>query len=244
MTGLDVKDINKISERTRCLGFHQVKGGYKEVDDLKGAHDEPVLGCPEIHGPFMIESHHLFLLIFTLPLAQCLEHFVQGDVNSELCRITKEQFSENTTVSGVAQSVVDKVVRLHREHFETEVDDNVEKTWRREDVSLLVRNFNAKLARTKRSSRSPGGGHCKQTADINNLDAVTIVTPSHQKIPPEATRSSTTTESSADTFVKQNDRELSVDENGRIKPYVDFSHFHQEWLKHKEKMQNGTISSE
>ena len=41
------------------------------------------------------------------------------EVSTELCKITLEQFDENTTVSGVAQSVVDKVVRMHREVFET-----------------------------------------------------------------------------------------------------------------------------
>ena len=138
---------------------------------------------------------------------------------------------------GVAQSVVDKIVRMHRDHFETEVD---EIAWRREDISLLVRNFNGKLASSKRRPLS---------ANLNNLDLIstpTTVTPNNQAnqnksnlIPTEATRSSTTTESSADTFVKQADRELSVDENGRIKPYVDFSYFHKEW-KNREKVLNGT----
>jgi hypothetical protein len=45
------------------------------------------------------------------------------------------------------------------------------------------------------------------------------------------TRSSTTTESS-DAILKP-DREIPVDENGRIRPYVDFSHFHREWNKFK-----------
>ena len=38
----------------------------------------------------------------------------------ELCRLTLEQFSENTTVSGVAQSVVHKIVRMHQEQFEVD----------------------------------------------------------------------------------------------------------------------------
>ena len=101
--GLKVDEINKVTERTRCLGFHQAKGGYKEVDYLKEAKDEPVLASPEIHGPFLVEPHHLFMLIFTRSLALCLEQIASsfdGDVNTELCRITKEQFAENTTVSG------------------------------------------------------------------------------------------------------------------------------------------------
>ena len=110
-----------------------------------------------------------------------------------------------------------------RDHFETEIDDNVETSWRREDITLLVRNFNAKLANAKRKTTGSGG------SSNNNDNTVKPI------IPPNApTRSSTTTESSADTYVKQNrERELSVDENGRIKPYVDFSHFHQQWQQYQ-----------
>ena len=228
---MDKNDLAKITETTRCLGFHQVKGGYKEVDYLRNSQEEPVLSLPDCLGPIQLESHHLFMIVFTSSLSQCLEPIV-NDVNTELCRIVKEQFSENTTVSGVAQSVVDKVVRMHREHFETKVDDNVE--LRREDISLLVRNFNAKLSNSQKR---------RSGANLNDLDAVSslsnVETPK-PVIPPTtsaATRSSTTTTSSADTFVKSTD--ISVDENGKIKPYVDFSHFHKEWQLHRENMQNG-----
>ena len=138
----------------------------------------------------------------------------------------------------MAQSVVDKVVRMHRDHFETEVDDN---NWRREDVSLLVRNFNAKLANVKRNKSTSSSTSNPGTPSIlNNLDAVTNTMTKEsaqkqpiliqQQLPDAVTRSSTTTDSSADTFLKQ-EKELSLDENGRIKPYVDFSYFHNEWAK-------------
>jgi len=121
---------------------------------------------------------------------------------------------------------------LCRDHFETEIDDNVERSWRREDITLLVRNFNAKLANGKRKTGSGSGGN-------NNNDTVKPIIPIPAAAP---TRSSTTTESSADTFVKQSrDRELSVDENGRIKPYVDFSHFHQQWQKHQQMLQQNDL---
>ena len=121
---------------------------------------------------------------------------------------------------------------LCRDHFETEIDDNVERSWRREDITLLVRNFNAKLANGKRKTGSGSGGN-------NNNDTVKPIIPIPAAAP---TRSSTTTESSADTFVKQSrDRELSVDENGRIKPYVDFTHFHQQWQKHQQMQQQNDL---
>ena len=40
-----------------------MKGGFKEVDLLSRAADEPVLSTPEIHGPLKIDSSHLFLLV-------------------------------------------------------------------------------------------------------------------------------------------------------------------------------------
>ena len=111
---------------TRCLGHHRVKGGYKEIDLLSKVENEPVLAEPEIHGGFEIQMHHLFLLVYSKPLADCMEAIMgksekhtSTDVSTELCKITLDQFDENTTVSGVAQSVVDKVVRMHREVFET-----------------------------------------------------------------------------------------------------------------------------
>ena len=39
-------------------------------------------------------------------------------VSTELCNIVRDHFAENSSVSGVAQSVVDKIVRMHRENFE------------------------------------------------------------------------------------------------------------------------------
>lgn len=46
------------------------------------------------------------------------------DVNFELCSLVRDQFSENSTVSGVAQSVVDKTIRMHRELFETTAESH------------------------------------------------------------------------------------------------------------------------
>ena len=81
---------------------------------------------------------------------------------------------------------------------------------------------------------------------MNNLDAVTIVTEAdsvqQQKvpiIPPEATRSSTTTDTSSTMDSVKQDKELSLNENGRIKAYVDFSHFHKQWALFQAQEQNG-----
>lgn len=129
----------------------------------RSARDEPVLAEPEISS-VPLDPSFQFVVIYSRSVADCLSQVCSfsdgGDISHELCRITLEQFSENTTVTGVAQSVVDKIVRLHREQFEMEsttttmgaAGRGVDCT-EREDMCLLVRNFNAKLAshRRKRS---------------------------------------------------------------------------------------------
>ena len=129
----------------------------------RSARDEPVLAEPEISS-VPLDPSFQFVVIYSRSVADCLSQvcsFGDGcgdDISHELCRIALEQFSENTTVTGVAQSVVDKIVRLHREQFEMESTTTTTPArgvdcTEREDMCLLVRNFNAKLAshRRKRS---------------------------------------------------------------------------------------------
>ena len=60
-------------------------------------------------------------------MGQCLSEIMSSNsgnvdnppnVAAELCSIVRDHFAENSAVSGVAQSVVDKIIRLHRENFE------------------------------------------------------------------------------------------------------------------------------
>jgi TAK1-binding protein 1 len=155
-----------------------------------------------------------------------------GDMTYELCRITLDQFSENTTVTGVAQSVVDKIVRMHREQFEMENHGtcmNSSVTYR-EDMSLMVRNFNAKLAmsRRKRSSMSSATG---DTASNANNSVMSMMRRQPGGGGEDTITSKSTTTEGSEGFLNKNVRELPVDEDGRIKPYVDFSHFNGEWAK-------------
>lgn len=230
---------------------------------MKTARLEPVLADPEINGEVTVKPHHLFLLIYSQPLAECVAALIGGEklaspneIAAEICRLTLEQFAENSTVCGVAQGVVDKVVRTHRETLEFSGHDSLS----REDMTLLVRNFNAHLGRRPPgqqmqqqqqpplpagrplSSSGDSGNHLRtktgsngglpsdtnHSKDTATSDNARTATPSRY---PRAT--STTTESSADAFniMKQafGNRTLSVDDNNQIKPYVDFTYFHRKW---------------
>ena len=249
LTQLGIQDLNEDTlpspHYTRCLGVHGVKGAFRDNPRLASASDDPVLSEPEMTGGIPIGPEFQFLLIFSRSLTDCLAQVSSvdpavgngnegGDVVGELCRITAEQFAENTTVSGVAQSVVDKIVRMHREQFEMR-SGSLSACTEREDMTLLVRKFSAKLGRRKKSSA--GSSAFSESPLLMEREAETIARrPEETIVSKEArarptTRSSTTTESS-DVFVK-NVRELPVDENGRIEPYVDFSHFNAAWAKHK-----------
>ena len=206
---------------TRCLGHHKVKGGYKDASDLmKKVKDEPVLAYPDQQF-LTVEPHHLFLLIYTRPLADCLARIMDTQdpqaVANELCALTFKQFSQNTTVSSVAQSTVDKIVLLHHEKFETApthgARGSASDALKREDVSLLIRNLHTNLS--ARKYRNSG-----TFSEENDLNTITTSDLPRNRV----TRSSTTTEESSEL---QNDN----DDDRRIEPYVDFDHFHNHWTQ-------------
>jgi len=228
---------------TRCLGYHDAKGGYTDVDALRSARDEPVLAEPEI-SCVAIDPSFQFVVIYSRSVADCLSQVCSfsdgwgGDISHELCRIALEQFSENTTVTGVAQSVVDKIVRLHREQFEMESTTTTTPArgvdcTEREDMCLLVRNFNAKLASHRRKRSGIAAVAPTDTTNTSNASGG-VMSMMHRQPEDTITSKSTTTEGSESTQgaqAAQNERKLPLLPNGRIQPYVDFSHFNREWAK-------------
>jgi len=117
-------------ETTRCIGNYLVKGGYKENSNLASATSEPVIAEPEITS-FLIKDSTNFLVLISSGLYKALEE-VTDHVNPLLVQMIMEEFSSQTTLNGVAQAVVDRVARMHQEH---------PRVCRREDMTLLVRNF-------------------------------------------------------------------------------------------------------
>ena len=216
---------------TRCLGLHKLKGGYKDVSPFENATDEPVLADPEIHGGIEIEASFQFLLIFSRSLIDCLTQIVsidRGDIMQELCRITMEQFQDNTTIGGVAQSVVDKIVRLHREQFEMESGALTTCT-SREDISLLVRKFGAKLAKRKKSGTA-SSSHTNSNVEFGNTATNGM---SSRRFEDTITTENTISTRDSSELGAKSVQNLPIDKDGKIESYVDFSHFNQEWAKHK-----------
>ncbi|CAH0395356.1 unnamed protein product [Bemisia tabaci] len=146
-------------ENTRCLGNYLVKGGYKEFEDLSPAISEPVLADPEIHETIPLDESCRFLMLMSDGLYKSLEEASgSGQVNQELALLAVEQFQIQSTLTGVAQAVVDKVVRIHHDTYMTKASKGDLLTGgKRDDITLLIRNFNYPMPR----SLTSGGPHVR-----------------------------------------------------------------------------------
>ncbi|XP_064478193.1 TGF-beta-activated kinase 1 and MAP3K7-binding protein 1-like [Ornithodoros turicata] len=207
---------------TRCLGNCSLKGDYKENALLRSAEEEPVIADPEICGGVEIDGSCLFLMLMSTGLYQSLEEAgFQDGTNEELAQMTVQEFRQQTTLDDVAQGVVDRVVRLHRDRYMSGTDA-ANACQKRQDISLLIRNFNQPLG-SPAPSRTPN-------------------TPESPSETLSGTFSSSRSSSEAPrTLFKTTRKTIPVDEDGRIRPYVDFSDF---YGVAEEAQRNGTWPSD
>lgn len=237
--GLDVDRIRQGSrlgnqENTRCLGNYLVKGGYKEFEELACAVAEPVIAVPEIHGGIVLDESCRFLLLMSDGLYKSLEEATGTDqVNKEIAQMAVEQFRIQSTLTGVAQAVVDKIVRIHHDVYmsgSTASNGQSRVGGKRDDITLLVRNFNFPLPNALSSPTNavvrfnpvvttvpmPTFGVCEETTtNENSLTDATETTDDQQN--------DTSTTESSDVFPPTRN---PPDRRRRIKPYVDFSDFY------------------
>ena len=227
---------------TRCFGNYPVKGGYKEIAALSSCTDDPVIAEPEIQGPIPVEANLEFLVIATKSLCDAVYKCTKKEPQKELANLLLHHLQDepSSSLSTVAQSTVDHIVRMYTEQEETDSTSLIE----REDMTLLVRNFrNAKQEHGEAwHSRTPPDPQSKspntiQRENQNHTRKREEKTLTRSSARPRPTRSSTTTESSG-VYVAHG-RELPVDEHGRIEPYVDFGPFYKLW---NERMQSADIN--
>ncbi|KAK2180507.1 hypothetical protein NP493_440g03014 [Ridgeia piscesae] len=160
--GVDVARLQKLGQLgrhqyTRAIGDYSVKAGYKELEMLSSAWSEPVIADPEMIGGIEIDSNCSFLLLMSDGLYKSLEEATDTEhVNADIVSMVAHEFAEQSTLNGVAQAVVDKVVRRHHDKFMLSADPvTKELCQKRDDITLLVRNFNYPLPN---AIASPTGG--------------------------------------------------------------------------------------
>ncbi|OAD59872.1 TGF-beta-activated kinase 1 and MAP3K7-binding protein 1 [Eufriesea mexicana] len=124
-------------ETTRCLGNYLVKGGYREFEELASATAEPVIAEPEIHGGIELDDSCKFLLLMSRGLYKSLEEVTGVDqVNIKLINFAVQEFQAQSTLTGVAQAVVDKVVRIHHDNNMSNLHSTIT-SGKRDDITLL-----------------------------------------------------------------------------------------------------------
>ncbi|XP_065351282.1 TGF-beta-activated kinase 1 and MAP3K7-binding protein 1-like [Cloeon dipterum] len=211
-------------ENTRCLGNYLVKGGYKEFDELACAISEPVIADPEINGGIPLDENSRFLLLMSDGLYKSLEEASKTEhVNIDIAQLTVEQFRTQATLSGVAQAVVDKIVRQHHDMFVGGGNCT-----QRDDITLMVRNFNFPMPYAL-----PNSPMTVPTVTFNpKVEMISYEPTNSTSTMPESTISST---NSMDTTSTNNtsSNESSYgpytnasNSHARIKPYVDFSPYY------------------
>jgi len=241
--GLDTSCLQRVGlgkqPNTRCIGNYFVKGGYKELESLSGAKNEPVLAEPEIHPAVKVDESIRFLILLSDGIYQALREISDSEpVDIKLARMIVEEFRTQSTYHNVAQAVVDKVCRMHHDCFMSAVSPKLN---RRDDMTLLIRNFNTPLTNSnsyKGSSQTPlwsdssfgsnGRGTPVNTFEqspspmfiqTSDFDRTSFTNDTTTDTP-----SSTETGSSSDRHTQSNHK-LPLDENGRIRPYVNFADF-------------------
>lgn len=172
-------------------------------------------------------------------------------VSADIASMVATEFARQSTLNGVSQAVVDRITRTHHDaHALSKPTDAVNaKCATRDDMTLLIRNFNYKLHSQQVSS--PGGAAISSTVNSVQSPRATTVdgeetptsTMSNEQINPffAALRNKEpqTNQSLLDTYVDSNNADsfadsiksnasvatLDIDTEGRIAPYVSFDVF-------------------
>ena len=114
---------------------------YVSFPAFSQAKSEPVIAEPEIIGGLDLNGMCGFLAMFTSGLQKSLvDSTGTSQPNVDIAFMIAAEFSVQSTLSGVAQGVVDKVIRIHHDMY---LGNNARANGcqKREDITLLVRNF-------------------------------------------------------------------------------------------------------
>ncbi|XP_013386022.1 TGF-beta-activated kinase 1 and MAP3K7-binding protein 1 [Lingula anatina] len=151
---------------TRCIGDYSVKGGYKDIEILSPAVSEPVITEPEVCSIQLDESCSFLILMTDGVYNTLVDATGTQHVNADIASMVASEFSVQSTLNGVAQAVIDRIVRIHHDSFMTASNDVKQLCQKRDDMTLLVRNFNHPLPNAL-SSPTSGGLHLPLSGPYN-----------------------------------------------------------------------------
>lgn len=226
--GVDIQAMRQGSfESTRCIGCYAGKAGYKDSLYLSGATSEPVDSQPEIIGPIALDESCRFLVIMSTGLCKAMHEIYPGkpnDINRSLVQLIIEQFRSESTLAGVSQSVIHKIVQMHHDAYMRFRDDSP--FHGREDITLLVRNFNYPMPNAIQRNENLMQFSPKLPKATTSSNKYFSTSDSNKIIQSLYSTSSST--SSVGSIA-------TIDTNKRIKSYVDFSDYYKNVEEAKKK---------
>ncbi|XP_076147688.1 TGF-beta-activated kinase 1 and MAP3K7-binding protein 1 [Alosa pseudoharengus] len=149
--GLDTNRLRQTSliagqSSTRRIGDYKVKFNYTDIDVLSAAKNKPIIAEAEIHGGQSLEGVTGFLLLMSEGLIKALESAHGPEqANQEMVAMVAAELAQQTTLEAAAQSVVERVKRLHHDAF-VSGRQRASHCARHEDMTLLVRIINYPLS--------------------------------------------------------------------------------------------------
>ncbi|XP_076027859.1 TGF-beta-activated kinase 1 and MAP3K7-binding protein 1 isoform X2 [Genypterus blacodes] len=130
---------------TRRLGDYRVKFNYTDIELLSAAKSKPVIAEPEIHGSQALDDVTGFLLLMSEGLINALESAHGPEqANQQIVAMVAAELAQQSTLEAVAQSVVDRVKRLHHDVY-VSGRQRAPYCSRHEDMTLLIRTLNYPL---------------------------------------------------------------------------------------------------
>lgn len=149
--GLDVSGLRQAAliagqSSTRRIGDYRVKYNYTDIDLLSAAKNKPIIAEPEIQASQSLEGVTGFLLLMSEGLIKALESAHGPEqANQEMVAMVAAELAQQGTLEAVAQSVVERVKRLHHDVYASG-RQRASHCSRHEDMTLLIRTLNYTLA--------------------------------------------------------------------------------------------------
>ena len=201
------------------------------------ASSDPVIAEPQLSNAIEFDESCRFLILMSSGVYKSLEEAGVMNINVTIASAVASEFSVQSTLSGIAQGVVDKIGRIHHDTFMTHSDNRrKEQCQKREDMTLLLRNFNYPMPNSINSPITHNSPIKPVTVPYfhgqpTSMAPLSVMIPTHTESETDDVRpmftvgslqssntnlTSTYSSTQRSTYTSSNDSTQSGDETGRL----------------------------
>jgi len=204
---------------------------------------EPVIAIPDLENPITLDESCNFLLLMSDGVYRSLFDATETEhVNGDIAGIVAAEFPRQSTLNGVGQAAIDKITRTHHDAFALALpgDSRHSKCSSRDDMTLLIRNFNYSLkahnVEKVPSSLPLPANHQSESSESTPTDTVDAPIDRYNittnpffaqlKYSLDSHNLDSNPDSIADSLKSTGSTSaLELDADGRLEPYVSFKDF-------------------